>query len=436
MPTLLDRTFKLNEHGTSVKTEILAGVTTFLTMAYILFVNPTILSSTGMPKDAVFVATCVVAALGTIVMALYANYPIAVAPGMGLNAYFAYTVVGSMGYSWQAALGAVFLSGCLFLLISALGLRSLLITGIPQTLRAGTSAGIGLFLAIIGLSNAGIVVASPKTLVTLGDMHSIPVLLAWLGFFLIVALDYLKVTGSVLIGILVVSALSFLVGGNHFEGVVSIPSSIAPTFLALDIKGALAGGLVNVVLVLFLVELFDATGTLMGVARRAGLYVGNPTPDQDRRLRRALMADSTAIVAGSVLFVGILSFNSAWGAYMNNHAPIDVTVEGVTAETDTAALTSNIQHVDGVESAIAIPNLRVTQESAGSESSEFHVLAVDTKAIAPVVRSTAGLEDLNDDTLVVGGIYDIPDGTRVTLTGPGGSVQVTARVREGWGGSR
>ncbi|MFC2523595.1 MAG: NCS2 family permease, partial [Lautropia mirabilis] len=224
MPTLLDRTFKLNEHGTSVKTEILAGVTTFLTMAYILFVNPTILSSTGMPKDAVFVATCVVAALGTIVMALYANYPIAVAPGMGLNAYFSYTVVGSMGYSWQAALGAVFLSGCLFLLISALGLRSLLITGIPQTLRAGTSAGIGLFLAIIGLSNAGIVVASPKTLVTLGDMHSIPVLLAWLGFFLIVALDYLKVTGSVLIGILVVSALSFLVGGNHFEGVVSIPS--------------------------------------------------------------------------------------------------------------------------------------------------------------------------------------------------------------------
>lgn len=301
MPTLLDRTFKLNEHGTSVKTEILAGVTTFLTMAYILFVNPTILGSTGMPKDAVFVATCVVSALGTIVMALYANYPIAVAPGMGLNAYFAFTVVGSMGYSWQAALGAVFLSGCLFLLISALGLRSLLITGIPQTLRAGTSAGIGLFLAIIGLSNAGIVVASPKTLVTLGDMHSIPVLLAWLGFFLIVALDYLKVTGSVLIGILVVSALSFLVGGNHFEGVVSIPSSIAPTFMALDIKGALAGGLVNVVLVMFLVELFDATGTLMGVARRAGLYVGNPTPDQDRRLRRALMADSTAIVAGSVL---------------------------------------------------------------------------------------------------------------------------------------
>ena len=162
MPTLLDRTFKLNEHGTSVKTEILAGVTTFLTMAYILFVNPTILSSTGMPKDAVFVATCVVAALGTIVMALYANYPIAVSPGMGLNAYFAYTVVGSMGYSWQAALGAVFLSGCLFLLISALGLRSLLITGIPQTLRAGTSAGIGLFLAIIGLSNAGIVWPRPR----------------------------------------------------------------------------------------------------------------------------------------------------------------------------------------------------------------------------------------------------------------------------------
>ncbi|MDO4636084.1 MAG: NCS2 family permease [Lautropia sp.] len=301
MPNLLERTFKLKEHGTSPRTEMLAGLTTFLTMAYILFVNPDILGNAGMPRDAVFVATCLVAALGTAVMALYANYPIAIAPGMGLNAYFAYTVVGSMGYSWQAALGVVFLSACLFLLTSALGLRSLIIQGIPQSIRAGATAGIGLFLAIIGLSNAGIVVSSPKTLVTLGDMHSVPVLLAWLGFFLIVALDYLKVTGAVLIGIVAISVLSFVVGGNHLAGVVSVPRSIAPTFFALDIKGALAGGLVNAILVLFIVELFDATGTLIGVARRAGLYTGGGNPAQDSQLRRALMADSTAIMAGAVL---------------------------------------------------------------------------------------------------------------------------------------
>ncbi|RKW33812.1 MAG: NCS2 family permease, partial [Lautropia sp.] len=246
MSSLLERTFQLQEHGTSVRTEVLAGLTTFLTMAYILFVNPMILGSTGMPKEAVFVATCLVGALGTTVMALYANYPIAVAPGMGLNAYFAFTVVGTLGYSWQAALGAVFLSACLFLLTTALGLRSLLITGIPQGLRAGVTAGIGLFLAIIGLSNAGIVVDHPKTLLTLGDMHSVPVILSWLGFFLIVALDYKRVTGSVLIGILVVTVLSLFVGDNKLNGVISTPQSIAPTFLALDIKGALAGGLVNV----------------------------------------------------------------------------------------------------------------------------------------------------------------------------------------------
>ena len=301
MSSLLERTFQLQEHGTSVRTEVLAGLTTFLTMAYILFVNPMILGSTGMPKDAVFVATCLVGALCTTVMALDANYPIAVAPGMGLNAYFAFTVVGTLGYSWQAALGAVFLSACLFLLTTALGLRSLLITGIPQGLRAGVTAGIGLFLAIIGLSNAGIVVDHPKTLLTLGDMHSVPVILSWLGFFLIVALDYKRVTGSVLIGILMVTVLSLFVGDNKLNGVISTPQSIAPTFLALDIKGALAGGLVNVVLVMFLVELFDATGTLMGVARRAGLFVRAGTPEQNQRMRRALMADSTAIMAGSIL---------------------------------------------------------------------------------------------------------------------------------------
>lgn len=206
-----------------------------------------------------------------------------------------------MGYSWQVALGAVFLSACLFLLTTALGLRSMLIAGIPQTIRAGTTAGIGLFLAIIGLSSAGIVVDSPATLITLGDVHSMPVILAFLGFILIVALDHRKVPGAVLIGIIAISILSFLIGGNELKGVVSTPGSIAPTFMALDIQGAWGLGLLNVVLVLFLVELFDATGTLMGVARRAGLFVGDGTPEQKARMRRALMADSTAIMAGSVL---------------------------------------------------------------------------------------------------------------------------------------
>ena len=301
MKHLLERTFQLEQHGTNVRTEVLAGFTTFLTMAYILFVNPTILANTGMPKEAVFVATCLVSALGTAIMALYANYPIAVAPGMGLNAYFAFVVVGSMGYSWQVALGAVFLSACLFLLTTALGLRSMLIAGIPQTIRAGTTAGIGLFLAIIGLSSAGIVVDSPATLITLGDVHSMPVILAFLGFILIVALDHRKVPGAVLIGIIAISILSFLVGGNELKGVMSTPGSIAPTFMALDIQGAWGVGLLNVVLVLFLVELFDATGTLMGVARRAGLFIGDGTPEQKARMRRALMADSTAIMAGSML---------------------------------------------------------------------------------------------------------------------------------------
>lgn len=298
---MLQKTFQLQEHGTSVRTEILAGCTTFLTMAYILFVNPSILGKAGMPEEAVFIATCLVSALGSGVMALYANYPIAVAPGMGLNAYFAFVVVGSMGYSWQAALGAVFLSGCLFLLTTLLGLRSMIIAGIPASIRMGTTAGIGMFLALIGLGNAGVVVNSDATLVTLGDVQSLPVILACAGFFVIVALDRLKVPGAVLLGILLVTLLSFIVGDNSFRGLVSIPGSIAPTFLQLDIKGAWAGGLLNVILVMFLIELFDATGTLMGVARRAGLYVGEGNPAQSKRLRRALMADSSAIMAGSVL---------------------------------------------------------------------------------------------------------------------------------------
>jgi AGZA family xanthine/uracil permease-like MFS transporter len=292
-----ERVFKLKEHDTTVRTELLAGLTTFLTMAYIIFVNPSILGDAGMPKDSVFVATCLIAALGTAIMALYANYPIALAPGMGLNAYFAYVVVLQMGFTWQAALGAVFISGCLFLLVTLFGLRELIIRGIPHSIRIAITVGIGLFLAIIALKNAGIVAPSKATYVTLGDLHTPQVVLATLGFFVIVVLDRLKVRGAILIGIVLVTVLSFFFAGNKFNGVFSAPPSISPTLLHLDIKAALSGGILNVILVFFLVELFDATGTLMGVARRAGLLV----PGKMERLNKALLADSGAIFAGSLL---------------------------------------------------------------------------------------------------------------------------------------
>jgi AGZA family xanthine/uracil permease-like MFS transporter len=295
--SVLDNYFKLGEHGTTVRTEVLAGLTTFLTMAYIMFVNPSILGDAGMPKGSVFVATCLIAALGSVLMGLYANYPIAIAPGMGLNAYFAYVVVLGMGYTWQAALGAVFVSGCLFLLVTIFRIRDQIINGIPASIRVAITVGIGLFLALIALKSAGVVVESKATLVTLGDLHSPSVILFTLGFFLIVVLDRLRVPGAILIGILAVTVASCIFGGNQFQGVFSAPPSIAPTFLQLDIKSALSSGFLNVVLVFFLVELFDATGTLMGVAKRAGLLV----PGKMERFHRSLLADSGAIFAGSLL---------------------------------------------------------------------------------------------------------------------------------------
>jgi AGZA family xanthine/uracil permease-like MFS transporter len=294
---MLESFFKLRESGTDVRTELVAGLTTFLTMAYIIFVNPSILGTAGVPKEAVFVATCLVSALGTAVMGLYANYPIAMAPGMGLNAYFAFAVVLGMGIAWPAALGAVFVSGCLFILVSVLGLRGMIVSGIPHSLRTAITVGIGLFLALIALKSAGIVVGSEPTLVKVGDLHKPEPIMAIVGFLLIVTLDRLRVKGAILIGIIVVTVLSFFFGANKFMGVFSAPPSIAPTLLKLDIPGALQVGILNVVLVFFLVELFDATGTLMGVASRAGLLVEGKM----ERLNRALLADSAAIVAGAVL---------------------------------------------------------------------------------------------------------------------------------------
>jgi AGZA family xanthine/uracil permease-like MFS transporter len=293
----LERLFRLRQHGTTVNTELLAGLTTFLTMAYIIFVNPAILGDAGMPKGAVFVATCLIAALGTLIMGLLANYPIATAPGMGLNAFFAYVVVLGMGLKWQVALGAVFISGCLFLLVTVFRLRELIIRGIPASLRIGITVGIGMFLAIIALKSAGVVAPSKATYVTLGDLHQTTVVLSVIGFFVIVVLDRLKIRGAILAGILLVTLLSFAFADNKFAGIFDTPPSIAPTFLQLDIKGAIGVGVFNVILVFFLVELFDATGTLMAVAKRAGLL----TEGKMDRMNKALLADSCAIFAGSLL---------------------------------------------------------------------------------------------------------------------------------------
>lgn len=295
---MLDRFFELRAHGTTVKTEVLAGLTTFLTMAYIIFVNPDILSAAGMPRDAVFVATCLAAALGSAVMGLYANYPIALAPGMGLNAYFAFAVVGSMGVSWQQALGAVFISGCLLVLVSLFHLREWIVEATPRSLKFAISAGIGLFLAMIGLKNAGLIAAHPATLITLGDIHATGALLAAAGFLLIVALEQRKVPGAIIIGILAVTAASVALGISTLGGVVAAPPALAPTLLALDIGGALDKSLLAVILTFFLIELFDASGALIGVAHRAGLL------DQDGRLprlKRALLADPVASVAGACM---------------------------------------------------------------------------------------------------------------------------------------
>jgi AGZA family xanthine/uracil permease-like MFS transporter len=291
---MLEKLFQLKAHNTTLRTEVLAGITTFLTMAYILFVNPSILAETGMDHGAVFVATCLAAAIGSAIMGLVANYPIALAPGMGLNAFFTYTVVLTMGYTWQTALGAVFLSGVIFFGLSIFKIREWIIHSIPLALRAG----IGLFLAIIALKNAGIVVDNPATLVGLGDLSAGGPLLACLGFFLIAALAYRQVTGAVMIGILVVTGLSILLGLSQLNGVVSMPPSLAPTLMQLDIMGALDIGLISVIFAFLFVDLFDTSGTLIGVAQKADLL------DKDGkmpRLGRALLADSTATMAGAAL---------------------------------------------------------------------------------------------------------------------------------------
>ena len=295
---MFEKIFKLSEHGTNVKTEIIAGLTTFLTMAYIIFVNPAILADAGMDHGAVFVATCLAAAIGCFIMGFVANYPIAQAPGMGLNAFFTYAVVLGMGYTWQVALAAVFVSGLLFILLSVFKIREWIIHSIPLSLRTGISAGIGLFLAFIALKNAGIVVDNPATLVSLGAITSLPAVLASVGFFLTIVLVNRGVKGAVMIAILGVTGLGLVFGDVQWAGIMSAPPSIAPTFLQLDFSAVFEVGMISVVFAFLFVDLFDTAGTLVGVTQKAGLM------DKDGkipRLSKALLADSTATSVGALL---------------------------------------------------------------------------------------------------------------------------------------
>jgi AGZA family xanthine/uracil permease-like MFS transporter len=295
---MLERIFKLSDNKTNVRTEIVAGATTFLTMAYIIFVNPAILAEAKMPFGAVFAATCVAAAIGCFLMAFLANYPIALAPGMGLNAYFAFGVVGGMGHTWQVALGCVFISGVIFFIISVLPIREWIVNAIPKSLKMAIAAGIGLFLALIALKNAGIVVGHPATLVAHGKLTAFPVIMASLGFVLIVALEYRRVMGGVIIGILAVTIVAIAAGQQKFGGIFDVPPSLAPVFLQMDLAGALQVGLVTVVFAFLFVDLFDNTGTLIALAHRGGFMKPDGTVP---RLRGALIADSGAAMIGAAV---------------------------------------------------------------------------------------------------------------------------------------
>ena len=293
----IDRYFGLKAQGTDIRTEFIAGVTTFLTMVYIVFVNPAILGKTGMDTGAVFVATCVAAAVSTMVMALYANYPIALAPGMGINAFFAFTVVLTYKYTWQQALAAVFCSGVLFFLISVFRIRQYVIDSIPQNLKLAVSAGVGLFLGIIALEESKIVVAHPATLVTLGDLRHWEPVLMLLGFVLIAALNYRRVMGGTLIGILVVSVIGIPLGLSKFTGIVSMPPSIAPTLFQLDFSRVFEGTFLIVVFSILFVDVFDNAGTLIGVTHRTGLMKDGKLA----RMKQALISDSFAAMFGAVI---------------------------------------------------------------------------------------------------------------------------------------
>jgi AGZA family xanthine/uracil permease-like MFS transporter len=290
--------FQLEQQGTNVRTELIAGLTTYMTMVYITFVNPAILAEAGMDKGAVFVATCLAAAFGSAFMGLYANYPVALAPGMGLNAYFTYSVVKGLGIPWQVALGAVFLSGVLFLMVSVTPVREWVINSISRSLKLAISVGIGFFLAVIGLQSASIIIADPTTLVTVGDLKTPAAAIAVVAFVLMCALYARNVPGAILIGILAAYAAGLALHLSMFAGVASWPPPITPVLLQMDVASAIDLGIAAVVFAFFLVVLFDNTGTLIGVAHAAGMMRPDGTVPG---IGRALVVDSTATMAGAAL---------------------------------------------------------------------------------------------------------------------------------------
>ena len=296
MSSILEKFFHLKSNETSVKQELLAGFTTFITMAYIIFVNPQMMSASGMDYGASFVGTCLAAALACIVMGLYSNWPVALAPGMGLNAFFTYTVVGEMGYSWQVALGAVFLAGILFVIMSVTPLRKWMLESIPLNLRIAMGSGVGLFIGFIGLKSGGIIIANEATFVSLGNFLQIETFLSAAGFLLIAVLASRNITGAILIGVLSVTCLGLILNNIQFQGLISYPPSLAPIFLKLDILGALDVAMVSVIISFLFVNLFDTAGTLLGVANRAKLSDENGTI---KNFDKALKADSGSSVAGS-----------------------------------------------------------------------------------------------------------------------------------------
>ena len=296
MIDMLDSLFKLNVNDTNIKKEILAGFTTFITMSYIIFVNPQIMSSTGMDFGAVFVGTCLAASIACFIMGFIANWPVGLAPGMGLNAFFTYSVVGEMGYSWETALGAVFLSGILFFIMSVTPIRKWIIDSIPENLRIAMASGVGFFIGFIGLKNGGIIVSNDTTFLSLGDFSNIKTLLSALGFLLIAILTIRNIKGSIIISILIITLLSLTLGLVEFNGVISYPPSLNPVFLHLDIIGAIDVAMVSVIASFLFVNLFDTTGTLFGVATRANFIdeKGNIS-----NLDKALKCDSSTSIIGT-----------------------------------------------------------------------------------------------------------------------------------------
>ena len=296
MKMYLEKYFKLQDNNTTIKKEFLAGFTTFITMAYIIFVNPQMMSQAGMDEGAIFVGTCLAAAIASIVMGLYANWPVGLAPGMGLNAFFTFTVVGQMGYSWEIALGAVFLAGVLFFIMSITKLRRWIIDSIPLNLRIAMGSGVGLFIGFIGLKTGGIIVSNDETFLSLGNFKNYETLLASFGFLLISILAIRKIPGAIIIGILSTTFIALILGLVQFNGVVDYPPPLAPTLMKLDILGALDLAMISIIMSFLFVNLFDTTGTLLGVATRAKLVdsYGNT-----HNLDKALKADSGSSIFGT-----------------------------------------------------------------------------------------------------------------------------------------